>query len=74
MAYEYRERRLGARSGEMTDEGYEERSLAYQQMVRAVLEVQRTAVVALRDRGEISNDAIRQLVREFDLEEARLEI
>lgn len=58
----------------MTDEGYEERSLAYQQMVRAVLEVQRTAVVALRDRGEISNDAIRQLVREFDLEEARLEI
>ncbi|WP_263399853.1 hypothetical protein [Saccharopolyspora pogona] len=43
-------------------------------MVRAVLEVQRTAVVALRDRGEISNDAMRQLVREFDLEEARLEI
>ncbi|WP_190816491.1 Na+/H+ antiporter [Saccharopolyspora pogona] len=74
VAYEYRERRLGARSGEMTDEGYEERSFAYQQMVRAVLEVQRTAVVALRDRGEISNDAMRQLVREFDLEEARLEI
>ncbi|MBB5158532.1 Na+/H+ antiporter [Saccharopolyspora phatthalungensis] len=75
LAYEYRRRRLGARSGKITDdEGYEDRSLAYQQMVRVVLQTQRTIVVNLRDRGEISNDVMIRLVREFDLEEARLEI
>lgn len=35
--YEYRKRRLAARAGKVEDEGYEDRSLAYQQMVRLVL-------------------------------------
>lgn len=73
-AYEYRKRRLGARTGKISDEGYEDRSLAYQQMVRAVLEVQRVTVLKLRNEGEISNEVMTRIVREFDLEEARLEI
>ena len=72
--YEYRKRRLGARTGKISDEDYEDRSLAYQHMVRAVLEAQRVTVLELRNRGEISTDVMMRIVREFDLEEARLEI
>ncbi|MGH3661256.1 MAG: Na+/H+ antiporter, partial [Micromonosporaceae bacterium] len=39
--YEYRMRRLAARAGTIEDDGYEERSLAYQQMVQLVLGAQR---------------------------------
>lgn len=73
-AYEYRNRRLGARTGKISNEDYEDRSLAYQQMVHMVLEAQRAIVVNLRDQGEISNDLMMRLIRELDLEEARLEI
>ena len=36
-AYEYRKRRFSARAGKIEDEGYEDRSLAYQQIVQHVL-------------------------------------
>jgi monovalent cation/hydrogen antiporter len=73
--YDYRKRRLAARAGKIEDdEGYEDRSLAYQQMVQSVLGAQRDALVRLRDRGELSNEAMNRLVRELDLEESRLEI
>ncbi|MEU5849127.1 hypothetical protein [Saccharopolyspora shandongensis] len=73
-AYEYRKRRLGARTGKISNGVYEGRSLAYQQMVHMVLEAQQAIVVNLRDRGEISNDLMMRLVRELDLEEARLAV
>jgi CPA1 family monovalent cation:H+ antiporter len=74
-AYDYRKRRLAARAGKIEDdEGYEDRSLAYQQMLQSVLGAQRDALVRLRDRGELSNEAMNRLVRELDLEESRLEI
>ncbi|CAM04050.1 sodium/proton antiporter (CPA1 family) [Saccharopolyspora erythraea NRRL 2338] len=73
-AYEYRGRRLGARADQESEHDYEDRSLAYQQMVRVVLQAQRTTVVRLRDRGEISNEVMTRIIRDFDLEEARLEI
>jgi CPA1 family monovalent cation:H+ antiporter len=72
--YEYRKRRLAARAGKIEDDGYEDRSLAYQQMVQLVLSAQRDALVGLRNQGEISNETANRLIREFDLEEARLEI
>jgi Na+/H+ antiporter len=72
--YEYRKRRFAARAGKIEDDGYEDRSLAYQQMVQIVLAAQRDALVQLRNQGEISNELANRLVREFDLEEARLEI
>jgi monovalent cation/hydrogen antiporter len=36
--------------------------------------VQRRAVVALRNGGEISNDVMHRIERELDLEESRLEV
>src|SRR3954452_12010218 len=72
--YEYRSRRFGAQAGKVDDDGYEDRALAYQQTVQLVLAAQREALVVLRDDGEISNEVMNRVVREFDLEESRLEI
>jgi CPA1 family monovalent cation:H+ antiporter len=72
--YEYRKRRLAARAGKIADDGYEDRSVAYQQMVRTVLHTQRRELIRLRNQGEISNELMNRLIREFDLEESRLEI
>ena len=73
--YEYRRRRLAARAGESeAGDRYEHRSLAYQRMVRSVLDAQRDELVALRNRGEISNEVMHRLERELDLEDERLEI
>jgi CPA1 family monovalent cation:H+ antiporter len=72
--YEYRKRRFAARAGKIEDDGYEDRSIAYQQMIQIVLAAQREALVTLRNEGEISNEMANRLMREFDLEEARLEI
>jgi monovalent cation/hydrogen antiporter len=72
--YDYRRRRLKARAGKIEDDGYEDRSQAYQRLVREVLEAQRAAVVALRNDGTISNDVMHRIERELDLEDERLEI
>ncbi|HYH90043.1 MAG TPA: Na+/H+ antiporter [Solirubrobacteraceae bacterium] len=76
--YEFRGRRLRQRAGEL-DDGDEdgdldERSHAYQRMVREVLDAQRRRVVELRDEGAISDDVLHALERELDLEDQRLEI
>jgi CPA1 family monovalent cation:H+ antiporter len=76
--YDYRARRLAARSGDGDDSeedgGYESRSYRYQKVVREVLEAQRAAIVELRNSGTISNDVMHRLERELDLERERLEI
>jgi CPA1 family monovalent cation:H+ antiporter len=72
--YNYRRRRFKARAGKIDDDGYEDRSGAYQRLVREVLEAQRDAVVALRNEGRISNDIMHRIERELDLEDQRLEI
>jgi CPA1 family monovalent cation:H+ antiporter len=72
--YDYRRRRLKARAGKIEDDGYEDRSQAYQRTIREVLEAQRAAVVALRNDGTISNDVMHRIERELDLEDERLEI
>jgi NhaP-type Na+/H+ or K+/H+ antiporter len=72
--YEYRKRRLAARAGKIEDDGYEDRSLAYQQMVQLVLGAQREALLRMRSDGKLSNEAMLRILRELDLEESRLEI
>ena len=72
--YEYRKRRFAARAGKIEDEGYEDRSLAYQQMVQLVLGAQREALLRMRSEGKLSNEAMNRILRELDLEESRLEI
>ena len=73
-AYNHRRQRLAARAGKIEDDGYEDRSLAYQRVVQAVLGAQRDALVSLRDEGTISNEVMNRVIRELDLEESRLEI
>jgi Na+/H+ antiporter len=72
--YRYRHRRFAARAGKVEDDGYEERSLAYQQLERAVIEAQRDALLRLRDEGAISNEVMRRVEHDLDLEDVRLEI
>jgi monovalent cation/hydrogen antiporter len=73
--YEFRYRRFKTRGGWIEDEdGIEERSLSYQRLMHDLYAVQRNAVVALRNAGEISNDVMHRIERELDLEESRLEI
>jgi len=72
--YRYRKRRFAARAGKIDDDGYEDRSLAYQQTVQAVLAAQRDALVHMRDEGKISNQVMNNVINELDLEESRLEI
>ena len=72
--YRYRKRRFAARAGKIEDDGYEDRSLAYQQMVQLVLGAQREALVQLRADGGVSNEVMNRVMRELDLEESRLEI
>jgi len=72
--YEFRKRRLAARAGKIEDDGYEDQSLAYQQMVQLVLQAQREALLRLRAEGKLSNEVMNRIVHELDLEESRLEI
>lgn len=72
--YEYRKRRFAAQAGKIEDDGYEDRTLAYQQTLQRLLSAQREALVRMRDDGELSNEAMNRILRELDLEESRLEI
>jgi CPA1 family monovalent cation:H+ antiporter len=73
-AYAFRKRRLAAQAGKIEDDGYEDRSLQYQQAVQMVLGAQRDALVELRREGQISNETMNRVIRDLDLEESRLEI
>jgi CPA1 family monovalent cation:H+ antiporter len=55
------------------DDGYEERSQAYQRLSRELLLAQRSALVRLRNGGDISDEALHRIERGLDLEETRLE-
>jgi Na+/H+ antiporter len=72
--YEYRQRRFSALAGKIEDDGYEDRSLTYQQTVQIVLGAQRDALLELRSDGSLSNEVMLRVLRELDLEESRLEI
>jgi CPA1 family monovalent cation:H+ antiporter len=72
--YNYRLRRFGARAGKVEDDGYEDRSVAYQRMVLEVIDAQRLEILRLRNEGAISSDVMHAIERELDLEASRLEI
>ena len=72
--FEYRRRRFVAAATTTARRGFEEQSVAYQRLVRELLEAQRSSVVGLRNDGVISNEVMSQIERELDLEDSRLEI
>jgi Na+/H+ antiporter len=73
--YEYRQRRFRVRAGKIADEdGIEQGSLLYQQMMHEIYTAQRHALVELRNSRQISSEVMRRVERELDLEESRLEV
>lgn len=64
--YEYRKRRFAARAGKIEDQGYEDRSLAYQRTLQHLLNAQREALLRMRSDGELSNEAMNRILRELD--------
>jgi CPA1 family monovalent cation:H+ antiporter len=80
--YRFRQRRFRTRLGkELVDDGLplppdenaDERSRAYQRFLREILEAQRDALIGLRREGSISDDTMRRIERDLDLEDARLD-
>ena len=69
---DYRRRRFGALVDGDGD-GYEERAGAWRRLMYDVYDAQRHELVALRNRGEISDEVRRKIERDLDLEESRLE-
>ncbi|HKH10826.1 MAG TPA: Na+/H+ antiporter [Rubrobacter sp.] len=71
--YGYRRSRFVARKVGVDEDGYEQRSQAYQRLARELLVAQRNALVRLRNDGAISDEALHRIERDLDLEETRLE-
>jgi CPA1 family monovalent cation:H+ antiporter len=69
----YRRSRFVARKMGVDEDGYEERSQAYQRLSRELLLAQRNALVRLRNEGTISDEALHRIERDLDLEETRLD-
>jgi Na+/H+ antiporter len=72
-AFGYRQRRFEALKTENGDDGYEDRSGAYVRLSLDVIEAQRRALVEMRNRGEISDQVMRRVERDLDLEAARVD-
>jgi monovalent cation/hydrogen antiporter len=71
--YGYRRSRFQARFDEADDGGIEQRSTDYQRLLRELIQAERAAVRALRRERRISDEVMRRVERDLDLEEARLE-
>jgi Na+/H+ antiporter len=68
----YRSRRFSALV-DGDDDGYEERASAWRRLMYDLYNAQREELVAMRNRGEISDEVRRKIERDLDLEESRLE-
>ena len=72
--YRYRRERFAARFDDDVDDGaIEDRSTLYGRMVFSIIDAQREALDAMRRAGEISDDVMRTIQRDLDLEERRME-
>jgi CPA1 family monovalent cation:H+ antiporter len=69
---EDRTRHLATEDPDETAERRQER-IEHETIQRGVIAAQRTAVIELRDQGEINDETLRLVERELDLEELRME-
>jgi monovalent cation/hydrogen antiporter len=72
-SFGFRRDRFRARFDEDDDGAIEERSLAYQRVMRELLDAERATVVALRNGGLIDDSVMQRVQRDLDLEAARLD-
>ena len=70
--YAYRDRRFSARFDEEADDRYESRSADWVRITHSIIGAQRAALQEMRRDGAISDDVMRRLEFELDLEETRL--
>jgi CPA1 family monovalent cation:H+ antiporter len=69
---DYRRQRFDALAGG-DGQSYEDRADAWRRLQYDLYEAQREELVAMRNRGEISDEVRRKIERDLDLEESRLE-
>jgi CPA1 family monovalent cation:H+ antiporter len=72
--YRFRTNRFRARLTGEDGNGAEERSLRYQRLRRELLDAERSAVVALRNDGLITEEVAQRVQRDIDLEDSRLDV
>jgi CPA1 family monovalent cation:H+ antiporter len=71
---DFRRRRFAARlDGGGEDVVIDERSGRYQRLMHEIIAAERQAILDLRNRGEITDEVMRRVERDLDLEEARLD-
>jgi hypothetical protein len=71
--YDYRRSRFSARL-DGDEDGLEQRSTAYQRLMRELLRAQRRILIQLRNEGRIGDEVMHRIERDLDLEESRLDI
>ncbi len=60
-------------NGTVRDAAAEQELLEHRLIRRAVIDAERSAVLRLRNRGEINDEVWRRIERDLDLEELRME-
>ena len=70
--YEAQVRNITKRFKKAANEPGEDHAITYQRLQREALRAERSAVIGLRNQGEINDEVLRRLERELDLEEQRL--
>jgi Na+/H+ antiporter len=71
--FNFRRERFRSRFDPDSDRAVEERSVSYQRLLRELLDAERQAVLELQREGRIDDEVMRRVVRDLDLEEARLD-
>jgi monovalent cation/hydrogen antiporter len=72
-AFGFRRNRFRARLDENGDGAIEEQSIAYQRVMRQLLDAERAEIIALRNNGIIDDNVMQRVQRDLDLEAARLD-
>jgi CPA1 family monovalent cation:H+ antiporter len=72
--YRFRTNRFRARYDGVDEDGAEERSQQYQRLRRELLDAERSAVIALRNEGIITEAVMQRVQRDIDLEDSRLDL
>jgi monovalent cation/hydrogen antiporter len=72
--YSFRRDRFRSRFDPEADRSADERSADFQRLRHELLEAERRAVIELRRTGRIDDEVMRRVVRDLDLEDARLEL
>jgi CPA1 family monovalent cation:H+ antiporter len=72
-AFSFRANRFRARFDEEDDGAIEERSVAYQRVMRELITAEQSALVALRNQRVIDDNVMQRVQRDLDLEAARLD-